>query len=962
MSSFLYRVGRFAARRRWTVIVLWIAVVVGASTLAGVLGNHLQSSFTVPGTQAQSALDALEQRFPQISGASAKVVVAAPSGEQISTSENLIVTACEDIAALDDVVAVTCPYAMAASGATAASDGAASQVSASGEMAFISVQLSVASTDIPDTLVASVTQATEPMADAGLTVAVSGLAASSSSGVDWTELAGMGVAYIVLAITFGSLIAAGIPLVTAALGVGLAASTITIVAALVPVSSTAPVLATMLGLAVGIDYALLITSRHRDNLRQGMDSAESVAVAIATAGTAVVFAGMTVMIALVGLGVAGIPFLTVMGLGAAGAVLTALLVAVTLLPAILSLLGRRLIPRGRMARRGSEPARTARWVRIVTRQPLLTAIGVTALLAVVAIPASGLRLTLPDAGYDPPGTEARVAYDLLDEGFGPGFNGPLLVTADISRTLQIEQALDALQDAFSGVPGITAVSQAFPNEALDMAVVTITPDSSPSSEQTAQLVQTLRDRAAAFEAANGFTYEVTGQTALAIDISDRLGAAMLPFAIVVVGLSLVLLTIMFRSIAVPITATFGYLLTVGAGLGIATVVFEWGWGASLLGVGKVGPVISFMPILVMAVLFGLAMDYHVFLVSRMRERFVDAGDARAAVLDGFSASARVITAAALIMFSVFFSFVPGGNAIIQPIALALAVGVLIDAFVVRMTLIPALMALLGARAWWLPRWLERALPDADIEGEAVRRMLDQREWREADSETRGQGIHAHEATFGDSAPLTVDVPSSGVLLVHGPEAAAVCAGLSGRIPDVAGDLAIGGRLIPFEREPLSRVSILVPALPTPTDASTLVEHVRRVVRLDGRSGDHRERARRAIEIWGDLSAGPGVLDEFDVPMSVLDEHQRWTLDAAAALASAAEVTVLDMRRRPDQAGMLDRILRAASPSTTIVIALTETAVEPAVSLASPGRPVRVIRADPAADAPRSQNATDEVVV
>ncbi|MEE2814790.1 MAG: MMPL family transporter, partial [Actinomycetota bacterium] len=503
---------------------------------------------------------------------------------------------------------------------------------------------------------------------------------------------------------------------------------------------------------------------------------------------------------------------------------------------------------------------------------------------------------------------------------------------------------------------------AFPNEALDMAVVTITPDSSPSSDQTAQLVQTLRDRAAAFEEANGFTYEITGQTALAIDISDRLGAAMLPFAIVVVGLSLVLLTIMFRSIAVPITATFGYLLTVGAGLGIATVVFEWGWGASLLGVGKVGPVISFMPILVMAVLFGLAMDYHVFLVSRMRERFVDTGDAHAAVLQGFSASARVITAAALIMFSVFFSFVPGGNAIIQPIALALAVGVLIDAFVVRMTLIPALMALLGARAWWLPRWLVRALPDADIEGEAVRRMLDQRTWREADRETRGRGIHAHEATFGDSAPLTVDLPESGVLVVHGPEAAAVCAGLSGRIPGIGGDLAVGGRLIPFEREPLSRVSVLVPALPTPTDASTLVEHVRRQVRLNGSGCDHRDRVRRAIELWGELTGGPNVLDEVDVPMSRLDEHQRWTLDAAAALASTPEVTVLDLQRRRDQSALLDRILRTASASTTLVVAVSDPVAEDALALTPHGRVVRVLLADRSPEGRSRQDVSDEVVV
>lgn len=957
MSSFLYRLGRFAARRRWTVILVWVAVVVGAGSLAGALGNHLQSTFEVPGTQAQTALDALEQRFPQISGASAKVVVAAPAGDQIATSTDLIATSCEQLAAVDEVIEVSCPYATPATGSTPASDGTPSQISADGTMAFVSLQLSVDAADIPESLVTAVGQATAPLTDAGLTVAVAGLTASASSGVDWTELVGMGVAYVVLAVTFGSLIAAGIPLLTASLGVGLAASAITIVAAIAPVSSTAPVLATMLGLAVGIDYALLITSRHRDNLREGMDPRESVAVAIATAGTAVVFAGLTVMIALVGLGVAGIPFLTVMGLGAAGAVLTALLVAVTLLPAILSLLGRRLAPTQRRARRTSGSAAEPRWARIATRRPLVTALAVTGILAALALPAAGLRLTLPDAGYDPPGSEPRIAYDLLDEGFGPGFNGPLLVTADISRTLQIEDALDALGGAFQGVPGIAAVSQAFPNEALDMAVVTITPDSSPSSDQTAQLVQTLRERASAFEATNGFTYQITGQTALAIDISDRLGAAMLPFAIVVVGLSLVLLTIMFRSIAVPLTATFGYLLTVGAGLGIATVVFEWGWGATLLGVGKVGPVISFMPILVMAVLFGLAMDYHVFLVSRMRERFVATGDARRSVLGGFAASARVVTAAALIMFSVFFSFVPGGNAIIQPIALALAVGVLIDAFVVRMTLIPALMTLLGARAWWLPRWLDRLLPDADIEGEAVRRMLDQRTWREADAAVRGVGIHAEGAVFAGSAPLRFDVAAGGVLLVRGPEAAAVCAGLAGRLAQVRGDVSVGGLLIPFEREPLSRRAVLVTEIPEPPDATTVVEHLRTLVRLNGGGQDRHDRARRAVVVWDDLRGRTDGLDDPDGPVAALDEGERWMLDAAAALVCGAEVVVLDLRRRHAQAQLIQRIVGAAAPEATLVLA---TDADPAARAAAGGglgdREVVTVDAAPLADGGESAPA------
>ncbi|GAA1696250.1 MMPL family transporter [Microbacterium sediminicola] len=929
MSSFLYRLGRACARRRWTVILVWLAIAVGGGSLAGALGNHLESTFEIPGTQAQTALDALEQRFPQLSGASARVVIAAPSGQSIDADADAIAGVCESVAALDDVVAVTCPYAMAASGSTAASDGASSQISADGTMVFISAQLSVQSADIPDALVSGVEQAIAPLQSAGLTVAVSGMPAESG-GVDWTELVGMALAYIVLAITFGSLLAAGVPLVSAAIGVTIATSSITIVAALVPVSSTAPVLATMLGLAVGIDYALLITSRHRDNLRAGMDPRESVAVSIATAGTAVVFAGMTVMIALLGLSVAGIPFLTVMGLGAAAAVFTALAVAVTLLPAILSLLGKRLVPRAGRKRKGKgadaapATARTPRWARMVSGHPWLTTVGVALVLLVAAVPAVSMRLTLPDAGYDPVGTQARTAYDLLDEGFGPGFNGPLLITADISKTLDIPGALDALDGAFGDVAGVAEVSQAFPNEALDLAVLTITPDSSPSSDATAELVQTLRAMAPAFEQAHGFTFEVTGQTALAIDISDRLAAALVPFAIVVVGLSLILLMIMFRSIAVPITATLGYLLTVGAGLGVSTAVFEWGWAASLLGVAKVGPVISFMPILVMAVLFGLAMDYHVFLVSRMRERYTATGDARASVTGGFAQSARVVTAAALIMFSVFFSFVPGGSAVIQPIALALAIGVLIDAFVVRMTLIPALMTLLGDHAWWLPRWLERILPNADIEGEAVHRMLEQRHWRDDPAfPGRSEGIRADGLGLDGVAPISFDLDRRGLLLVRGAGGAAVCEAVTGRAPEFSGTLAVDGLLLPFQNTTLRERSALVRALPDPIDATTLTEHLRLLLRMAGVPARDRDaRLGEAARIYDNLieaSAHPAWADP-DEPLTGLDEHERWCLEAAAALAAHLPVVALDLGRRHDQASVLRVLLQSAPDTTTLAVA------------------------------------------
>ncbi len=933
MSSFLYRVGRFAARRRLSVIGLWLIVVIGAGSLAAALGNHLQSTFEIPGTQAQTALDALEQRFPQISGASAKVVIAAPAGSTVTARENLVVTACQALAAVPDVEAVSCPFDVPAAGSTPASAGAASQVSANADMVFISLQLSIPATEITDQLVQAVDAATTPLTQAGFQVAPSGLVAAPASGIDWTELAGMAVAFVVLAFTFGSLLAAGIPLVTAALGVGVASSAITIVAAMAPVSSTAPVLATMLGLAVGIDYALLITSRHRDNLRAGMAPQEAAAVAIATAGTAVVFAGMTVMIALLGLAVAGIPFLTVMGLGAAAAVLCALAVAVTLLPAVLSLLGHRLAPRehrprSRAARRASQrtrvaapDARTRGWIGVVTRHPILVSLGVAVTLLTVAVPAMALRLTLPDAGYDPPGSPARVAYDLLDAGFGPGFNGPLLITADISRTLEVTQALDALDGAFAGFPGIAAVSQAFPNEALDMAVVTITPDSSPSSDATAHLVQTLRDGAAAFEQQHGFTYQVTGQTALAIDISDRLAQAMLPFALVVVGLSLLLLTIMFRSLAVPLTATLGYLLTVGAALGVASAVFEWGWAAPVLGVGKVGPVISFMPILVMAVLFGLAMDYHVFLVSRMRERYVATGDARGSVIAGFSASARVVTAAALIMFSVFFSFVPGGSAVIQPIAFALAIGVLIDAFVVRMTFVPALMTLLGDRAWWLPRWLEKLLPDADIEGEAVHHVLEQRTWLAADAQTRATGVHAEAVAVGESAPVSFSIPAGGVLVIRGEQAAALCAVLTGRSSDVAGNVVAAGLLLPFQREPLSRQSAFVAARVEPSDAETLREHLRVQLRNSGvRHRDLAGRVSDAARRWDELRGGGRLVDDPEIALLLLTDRERWALELAVALSCGAVIVAADLRGHPDEATLLAAVLRCADPGTTLVLA------------------------------------------
>ncbi|MCX6500908.1 MAG: MMPL family transporter [Microbacterium sp.] len=936
MSSFLYRVGRFAAHRRWWVIAAWLLLVIGAQVGGTALGGTLASSFSIPGTQAQTALDTLEQRFPQTSGASVKIVLHAPAGDSVDADADAVAAVCEQVAALPEATLVTCPVPMSAAGSTAASDGSPAQISADGEIAYVSVQLSVASTAITPALGEEISAAAAPAVAAGLAASYAGLPAESS-GDDITELMGLAIAFVVLAVTFGAVLAAGIPLVTAALGVALATGSILIVAAFVPVSSTAPLLATMLGLAVGIDYALLIVSRHRAQLKAGMEVRDSIAVAIATAGTAVVFAGLTVMIALIGLSVAGIPFLSVMGLGAATAVLAAIAVAVTLLPALLAVFGRLLRPRVRSPRhaRPPRPARPAWWVRATTRVPVATLVLAGLALVVVALPATQLRLTLPDAGYDPPGSTARTAYDLLDQGFGPGTNGPLVIAADISATLDIEGAMTALDDAFANVPDVAAVSSALPNQAADLLVVIITPDSAPSSEQTTALVQRLRTMAPAFEAEHGFTYQVTGSTALAIDISDRLSKALVPFGMVVVGLCLVLLTIMFRSIAVPITATLGYLLSVGAALGVTTVVFVWGWGADVLGVGKVGPVISFLPILVMAVLFGLAMDYHVFLVSRMRERFAATGDAHDAVRTGFSASARVVTAAALIMFAVFFSFVPGGNAIIQPLALALAVGVLIDAFVVRMTLIPAAMALLGDRAWWLPRWLGRILPDADIEGEAVERMLTQREWLTGPGADRSRGVWANDARVAGGAPVSLTAPDGALLVIGGdPVAAARIVGaIAGRVPDVTGDLAVGGRLLPFDRAAIAAAAAYVPAAPADVDATTLAEHLCRGLASQSvglsRAREATARAAQAFDALTGVLAGPAarrILPE--TPFARLSDAERWAADAAIALASALPIIALDLGGRPAANAVLAAILAHADAGSTLVVAADVGAVPP----------------------------------
>jgi putative drug exporter of the RND superfamily len=507
------------------------------------------------------------------------------------------------------------------------------------------------------------------------------------------------------------------PLVTALVGIGVGMLGVTIVGSFVELASTVTALATMLGLAVGIDYALFIISRHRQQAQDGMDVDASIARAVGTAGSAVVFAGATVFIALAALFVTGVPFLTAMGLAAAATVAVAVLVNLTLTPALLGFAGARAV-RGKAtiadaAAEGGRDTMGGRWVRLVDRHRVVAVLTAVVIPLGLAIPALDLRLGLPDDSSAAQGSTQRTAYELLKSGFGPGFSGPLTVVAQAPEGGSATRAATRLAAQIERLPDVAAVAAPAYSPDGSVAVVGVTPKSGPSTTATQDLVREIRDldgRTA------GARVLVTGQTATNIDVSERMGASLVPYLAVVVGLALVLLTLAFRSLLVPLTAIAGFLMTIAASLGALTAVFQQGFLSDLFDVTVGAPVVSLIPILMIGILFGLAMDYQVFLVSGMREERTRGARPHEAVITGFRHSARVVTAAALIMISVFAGFILPDDQIIRSIGFSLAFGILVDAFLIRMTLIPALMSLLGDRAWWLPKWLDRILPDVDIEG------------------------------------------------------------------------------------------------------------------------------------------------------------------------------------------------------------------------------------------------------
>ncbi|MDV5146307.1 MMPL family transporter [Streptomyces sp. SBC-4] len=702
MATFLYKLGRSAFRRRRLVALLWVALLAVAGIGAATAPAPTSGSFSIPGTEAQRAFDLLEERFPGAGadGATARVVFKAPEGQKVTDTAHKAVVE-ETVAALksgsDQIVSVADPYT-------------AHAVSQDGSTAYVSVAYKVNAMELTDETREALTQAGHNAQGKGLTVEVGGDALQTMPATGAGEIVGVIIAGIVLVITFGSLVAAGLPLLTAIIGVGIGVSSIAALANVLDLGSTTSTLAMMIGLAVGIDYALFIVSRYRAELADGREKEEAAGRAVGTAGSAVVFAGLTVVIALVGLAVVNIPMLTKMGFAAAGTVVIAVLIALTLIPALLGFAGDKVV--GRKQRKGTakasdKPNGGTRWARFVIRRPVMVLlIGVLGLGA-IALPAASLEMGLPDDGVKPTSTTERRAYDTLSDGFGPGFNGPLLVVVDGDKA-----TADKTVSTIKGLEGWAAVTPATPNKAGDAAMITVVPKDRPSSVATEDLVHDIRD-------ATGDEVLVTGATAMNIDFSQKMNDALVPYLALVVGLAFLLLTVVFRSILVPLKAALGFLLSVVAALGAVVAVFQWGWLGSLFGVEQTGPIMSMMPIFMVGVVFGLAMDYEVFLVTRMREAYVHGERPGEAIVTGFRHSARVVVAAAVIMIAVFSGFIGMTDQMIKMIGFGLAVAVLFDAFVVRMAIVPAVLALLGHKAWWLPKWLDRLLPNVDVEGESL---------------------------------------------------------------------------------------------------------------------------------------------------------------------------------------------------------------------------------------------------
>lgn len=763
MAIFLHRIGRFAFGRPWPVIAGWVALIAVVAGLLALNPPKISNEMRIDGVPAQEVIDQLAEKMPQSSGGQGSIAFAAPQGQRIDDGANrdAVLAAVDAVSRTEHVVdprqlaqeelakgpdspMLAASAAVARAQADAPPSPDAPQpltvdgrpvpgvtVSADGAVALYQFQFDRQTPELPTGVVErTVDAAQEAVADRGIEVLPSASMAEMPEIAGAAEVIGVMVAAVVLIITLGSLIAAGLPLVTALISVALGVGGTFLFSHLFEMQSMTAVLALMLGLAVGIDYSMFIVNRQRRLiLDRGLSAGDAAARAIGTAGSAVVFAGTTVVIALVALTVVGISLLTPMALAAAATVVVAVVAAITLLPALLGLVGERIAsPKARRsaATEESNHRLATAWVGAILRNRIPAALAGILVTGVIGLPALTMTLGMPDGTSYNEGTPQRESYDVIAEHYGKGYNGPLIVSAEAAAGGQLSPA--DIAGAYSDLrrmPGVADVAFGGVNDASDTAVFSVVPENGPTEEATAQLVRDIRAQTGALAELDNAEFGVTGITAMGIDMSDRLGEAIPVYVGIVMGLSILVLMVVFRSVAVPLKATAGFLLTVFAAFGATTAVFQWGWLQQLIGLSATGPIVSMLPIMVVGVLYGLAMDYEVFLVSSMKEAHVHGDRGEAAVEHGFTQASRVVVAAALIMTAVFAGFVFNADPIIKQMGFALAFGVLVDAFVVRMTVVPAVMAMLGDRAWWLPNWLARILPDLDIEGEALNRRLEQ---------------------------------------------------------------------------------------------------------------------------------------------------------------------------------------------------------------------------------------------
>jgi RND superfamily putative drug exporter len=706
--SLLERWARFTHRRRGVVIVSWIGFLAMLVFALARFGGEFSTEFSLPGSESQRAFDLLEERFPARAGGDASIVFEAPAG--IDTSRPAIEAVLGDLATLPNVAEIESPFQ---------SPGF---ISADGTIARAVIHFDLSLRHIPRSSAEAVMSIADASSTPDLTVVAGGNVIEHNEQPEiGSELYGLVAAVFILMIAFGSVVAMGLPIGAALFGLGAGFAVLGILSRWFGFPDFSTQFAAMIGIGVGIDYSLLVVTRFREGLHAGRNVEDSIVIAITTAGRAVIFAGLVVALAFMGLFIMGLPFVAMLGTAGAIVVVLAVVVAVTITPAALSLVGHRIdslkVPFLHQTEGIDEASIWFRLSRAIQARPLIYAVSSVAVLLALSIPILSMDLGFTDAGNGSAGLQSRRSYDLLAKGFGPGFNGPLVIVADFAEGGQ--ETIPAVQEAVAAAPGVARVFPPVMNHAGDTAVITVMPTTKPQDDATGTLVESLRGDVLDALETGGAQYWVSGSTAANIDAASRIGQRMPLLFAGVIGVSFILLAAVFRSVVVAVKAAIMNLLSIGAAYGVIVAVFQWGWFGGIVGVGE-GPVEVFLPMMMFAILFGLSMDYEVFLISRIREEYLRTGNTEIAVANGLTATARVITAAAAIMVTVFLSFVLGPDRIIKEFGIGLATAIFVDATIVRLFLVPSTMELLREANWWMPRWLDRILPNLHIEGPSDR--------------------------------------------------------------------------------------------------------------------------------------------------------------------------------------------------------------------------------------------------